>query len=70
LAISGHDVKRWRQAMCGMVLDSEGRHRMAAAARARTATRDWTTAFKEFWEDDPYVMLRNSKLKKAVSTSS
>ena len=70
LAISGHDVKRWRQAMCGMVLDSEGRHRMAAAARARTATRDWTTAFKEFWEDDPYVMLRNSKFKKAVSTSS
>jgi glycosyltransferase involved in cell wall biosynthesis len=69
LAISGYDMKAWRQAMRGLVLDPERRHRMAAAARARTATRDWTTAFREFWEDDPYSAYRNSRAQKVKSAS-
>ncbi len=52
--LSGYDAKAWRDAMRSLVESDELRHRMAAAARARAATRDWTTAFKEFWDEDPY----------------
>ena len=40
--------------MHDLAFDRERRLRMSAAARARAATRDWTTAFREFWEDNPY----------------
>jgi hypothetical protein len=40
---------------CAPLVESDDlRHRMAAAARARAATRDWSTAFREFWDEDPY----------------
>lgn len=54
LVLPGYDVNTWREAMRSLVESDELRHRMAAAARARAATRDWTTAFKEFWDEDPY----------------
>jgi glycosyltransferase involved in cell wall biosynthesis len=66
LAISGHDLKAWRNAMRDLVTDSEKRHRMAAAARARTATRDWVTAFKEFWDDNPYPSNRPLQSQKTI----
>lgn len=52
--LPGHDVSAWRGAMRSLVESDDLRHRMAAAARARAATRDWSTAFREFWDEDPY----------------
>ncbi|MCB9357360.1 MAG: glycosyltransferase [Calditrichaeota bacterium] len=52
--LSGYDVRAWREAMHALVVSDDLRHRMAAAARARAATRDWSTAFREFWDEDPY----------------
>ena len=52
--LPGYDVKAWRDAMRSLVESDELRQRMAAAARARAATRDWSTAFREFWDEDPY----------------
>lgn len=52
--LPGYDVQAWRGAMRSLVESEDLRHRMAAAARARAATRDWSTAFKEFWDEDPY----------------
>jgi len=54
IVLPGHDVERWGLAMREIAFDDEQRMRMAAAARARAATRDWTTAFREFWDDDPF----------------
>ncbi len=54
LVLPGHDVNAWREAMRSLVESDDLRHRMAAAARARAATRDWSTAFREFWDEDPY----------------
>jgi glycosyltransferase involved in cell wall biosynthesis len=54
IALPGHDSAAWRIAMHDLAFDDERRLRMSAAARARAATRDWTTAFREFWEDNPY----------------
>ena len=54
LVLPGYDVNAWRDAMRSLVESDDLRHRMAAAARARAATRDWTTAFREFWDEDPY----------------
>jgi glycosyltransferase involved in cell wall biosynthesis len=54
IVLPGYDKAAWRSAMRDLVLNSEKRARMSAAARARAATRDWTTAFLEFWEDNPY----------------
>jgi glycosyltransferase involved in cell wall biosynthesis len=56
LICPGHDVEAWRRAMLRLVFDREQRLRMAAAARARAATRDWTTAFCEFWHDRPHTV--------------
>jgi glycosyltransferase involved in cell wall biosynthesis len=53
IVLPGHDGDAWRAAMRDLAFDSEQRSRMSAAARARAATRDWTTAFLEFWEDQP-----------------
>jgi glycosyltransferase involved in cell wall biosynthesis len=52
--LPGYDVNAWREAMRSLVESDDLRHRMAAAARARAATRDWSTAFREFWDEDPY----------------
>lgn len=57
LVLPGFDVDAWRQAMRSLAFDTERRQRMAAASRARAALRDWSTAFREFWEDDPYAAL-------------
>lgn len=54
MVLPGYDVNAWRDAMRSLVESDELRHRMAAAARARAATRDWSTAFREFWDEDPY----------------
>ncbi len=54
LVLPGYDVNAWREAMRSLVESDDLRHRMAAAARARAATRDWSTAFREFWDEDPY----------------
>ncbi len=54
LVLPGHDVRAWQKAMRELALNSELRARMASAARARAATRDWPTAFREFWEENPY----------------
>lgn len=54
-ALPGYDPDAWRAAMRSLVESGDLRQRMAAAARARAATRDWTTAFREFWEEDPYA---------------
>jgi glycosyltransferase involved in cell wall biosynthesis len=53
IVLLGHDGDAWRAAMRELAFDSERRSRMSAAARARAATRDWTTAFLEFWEELP-----------------
>jgi glycosyltransferase involved in cell wall biosynthesis len=52
--LSGYDVEAWRKAMHALVESPELRQRMASAARARAATRDWSTAFREFWDENPY----------------
>jgi glycosyltransferase involved in cell wall biosynthesis len=54
LVLPGHDVRAWRNAMRDVALNRELRERMSSASRARAATRDWATAFREFWEDEPY----------------
>ncbi|MBU0509202.1 glycosyltransferase [bacterium] len=54
IVLPGHDVEGWRAAMRELAFNSEKRLRMAAAARARATTRDWTTAFHEFWNHQPY----------------
>jgi glycosyltransferase involved in cell wall biosynthesis len=54
IVLPGHDEPAWQKAMHDLVFDADRRLRMSAAARARAATRDWTTAFREFWEDNPY----------------
>ncbi len=59
-ALAGHDVEAWRLAMRELVLNPELRMRMSAAARAHAATRDWTTAFREFWDEDPYQSARRN----------
>ncbi len=59
--LPGHDVPAWRAAMRDLTMGTELRARMASAARARAATRDWTTAFREFWEVDPYGKSSNPK---------
>jgi glycosyltransferase involved in cell wall biosynthesis len=51
--LPGHEPGAWGRAMRDL-LNDELRQRMASAARARAATRDWTTAFREFWDDNPY----------------
>jgi glycosyltransferase involved in cell wall biosynthesis len=51
--LAGHDVEAWRRAMRELTFDAELRARMGSAARARAAMRDWTTAFREFWNEDP-----------------
>lgn len=53
IVLAGHDGHAWRKAMRELASDRERRSRMSAAARARAATRDWTTAFLEFWEEQP-----------------
>jgi glycosyltransferase involved in cell wall biosynthesis len=50
IVLQGHDQNAWRATMRDLAFDPEKRARMSAAARARAATRDWTTAFLEFWE--------------------
>ncbi len=60
--LAGHDIAAWRAAMRNLTMDVEFRARMASAARARAATRDWTTAFREFWEENPYEQIPNSRL--------
>ncbi|HEY3296922.1 MAG TPA: glycosyltransferase [bacterium] len=50
MVLQGHDGNAWRLAMRELAFDRGLRERMASAARARAATRDWTTAFLEFWE--------------------
>ncbi|MCC6477324.1 glycosyltransferase [bacterium] len=52
--LSGYDVEAWRKAMHALVESPALRQRMASAARARAATRDWSTAFREFWDENPY----------------
>jgi glycosyltransferase involved in cell wall biosynthesis len=54
MVLPGYDKAAWRSAMREMVFNTDLRASMSAAARARAATRDWTTAFLEFWEDNPY----------------
>lgn len=54
LILPGYDVSAWRFAMRELVINREKRERMANAARAHTAARDWTTAFREFWDENPY----------------
>jgi glycosyltransferase involved in cell wall biosynthesis len=49
--LPGHDAARWSTAMHMLAFDAERRARMSSAARAHAATRDWTTAFLEFWND-------------------
>ncbi|MFZ5433312.1 MAG: glycosyltransferase family 4 protein, partial [Calditrichota bacterium] len=56
IVLPGHDADGWRAAMRELAFNNEQRMRMAAAARARAATRDWATAFREFWEDNPSPM--------------
>jgi glycosyltransferase involved in cell wall biosynthesis len=58
--LPGHDVAAWRKAMREL-LNDELCQRMASAARARAATRDWTTAFREFWDHEPYRKEENPK---------
>jgi glycosyltransferase involved in cell wall biosynthesis len=54
IVLPGYDILQWRFAMRDLLVNTEKRHRMSAAARARAATRDWTTAFREFWDENPY----------------
>jgi glycosyltransferase involved in cell wall biosynthesis len=61
VVLPGYDLPAWTAAMREFVLNPDKRLRMASAARARTATRDWTTAFREFWDDDPYTNLPPSR---------
>jgi glycosyltransferase involved in cell wall biosynthesis len=61
MVLPGYDKAAWRAAMREIVFNTEKRSRMSAAARARAATRDWTTAFLEFWEDNPYQNRSQSK---------
>jgi glycosyltransferase involved in cell wall biosynthesis len=53
--LPGHDRDAWRAAMRKLAEQPELKHQMAAAARAHTATRDWATAFHEFWDENPYA---------------
>ena len=53
--LPGHDEALWAETMRTLAFDRELRLSMAAAARARAATRDWNTAFREFWDDNPYA---------------
>jgi len=55
IVLPGHDRTAWRAAMRDLAFDRERRLRMASAARAHTAARDWTSAFREFWNHDPYA---------------
>lgn len=66
LALPGHDVEGWRKAMHELVFNQELRHRMSAAARARAATRDWATAFREFWEENPYPQIQQTRREKVI----
>lgn len=52
--LPGYDREAWRAAMRKLADNSDLRNRMSAAARAHTANRDWATAFREFWEENPY----------------
>jgi glycosyltransferase involved in cell wall biosynthesis len=64
--LPGYDATQWSKAMRELLIDTEKRHRMAAAARARAATRDWTTAFREFWDENPYPKSSTAHKVKAV----
>jgi glycosyltransferase involved in cell wall biosynthesis len=66
MVLSGYDIPAWTAAMRELLVNSEKRHRMASAARAHTATRDWTTAFREFWDEDPYSQATRARKPAAV----
>ena len=61
LVLPGHDVAAWQKAMRELTLNRELRQRMSSAARARAATRDWVTAFREFWDENPHQKIPTSK---------
>lgn len=65
--LPGHDVSAWGSKMRELVFNTELRQRMASVARARAATRDWTTAFREFWEHEPYPKIQSPKSKIQVT---
>ncbi len=52
--LAGYDTEAWRIAMRELVMNESLRQRMSAAARAHAQSRDWTTAFREFWDENPY----------------
>ncbi|MBU1636670.1 glycosyltransferase [bacterium] len=57
IVLPGYDTSAWTKAMHELLVNTDKRQQMASAARAHTATRDWTTAFREFWDEDPYPQL-------------
>ena len=57
IVLPGYDVSAWTKAMHELLVNSDNRLQMASAARAHTAARDWTTMFREFWDEDPYPNL-------------
>jgi glycosyltransferase involved in cell wall biosynthesis len=54
IVLPGYDIPAWTKAMRDLLVHSDKRLQMASAARAHTAARDWTTAFRDFWDEDPY----------------
>ncbi len=54
IVLPGHDKTRWAEAMRSLAFDRDLRLSMASAARVRASSRDWNTAFREFWDDKPY----------------
>jgi glycosyltransferase involved in cell wall biosynthesis len=49
-ALRGHDVTAWKETLHRMVFDDSLRRQMSTRARERAASRDWETAFREFWQ--------------------
>lgn len=51
-ALPGHDVPAWKQALRKLTLDDALRREMSVRARERAQTRDWATAFNDFWRSE------------------
>jgi len=49
-ALPGHDLHAWKETLHRLTFDDALRREMSLNARERAASRDWVTAFNEFWQ--------------------
>ncbi len=60
-ALPGHDVSAWQEKLRKLILDDSFRREMSVKARKRAETRDWSSAFDDFWDADIKVDITKKK---------